>query len=114
MADYPAKLNLVCRTNQTFTRTFTWLINGTPVDLSSASIAMQLKWNGGTVAKVSLSDGSGIVNGGALGTITATIPASTMATLVVGDYDYDLVVTIGTVKTPLVYGTFTVEQGTTS
>lgn len=114
MADYPAKLNLKCRTNQTFTRTFTWTINGTPVNLTNATIAMQLKWAGSNEAKVTLTNGSGIVGGGALGTIDVTIAASVMATLVVGDYDYDLVVTIGATKTPLVYGTFTVQQGTTS
>lgn len=110
---YPALLNLYAQTNQTFNKVLTWSISGTPVNLTGYTAEMDIKWRGGTTPIVALSTGSGITLGGSAGTIAITVSASTMATLEEGTYEYDLVLISGSVKTPLVRGSFNVEEGVT-
>lgn len=75
---------------------FTWAINGTPVDLTGYSAqATGRRGYGSTVALFDLTSGSGIVLGGAAGTITVTWTDEVTDAITENRGVWELVVTSG-------------------
>lgn len=75
-----------------FTRVFTWKDSaGTPINLTGYTAAMQIRKDiEATATLVSLTSGSGITLGGALGTITVEILATATAAYSFRSGVYDL------------------------
>jgi hypothetical protein len=87
---------LICKQGETFTRTVTWSIDGSAVNLANYTAAMQVKssyTSNTAILTLTSTPAAGITLGGAAGTITLTISAADTADLAVGTYVYDLELT---------------------
>mgnify|MGYP000066981416 CR=1 FL=1 len=105
----PGKANLLCPQGSTFTRTLTYKIDDSPVDLTGYEARLQVReYHYSDDFVVNLTDTSGITLGGSAGTITTTIAASATQELVPGDYVYDLELVVGGTVTRLIEGKFVV------
>lgn len=98
----------------TFSQTYTWKIDSNAVNLSSYSARMKVRDpkrapSVNQIISLTSATGGGITLGGAAGTITVTIAATTMDNIVAGKYAYDLELESASgVVTRLLKGTFTV------
>jgi hypothetical protein len=106
----PGIYNIVCPQGATFDRTFTLTVDGTAQNLTGYTAAMMVRESAdASTAVISLSTaGSGIVLGGAAGTIAVTIGASVTGAVDAGSYSYDLELYSGAVTTRLLQGSFLV------
>jgi len=105
----PGKLNLLCPQGSTFSRTLTYKLDDSPVDLTGYDARLQVReYHYSDDFVVNLSNLSGITLGGSAGTITVFIAASATQELVPGSYVYDLELVAGGTVTRLVEGKFTV------
>lgn len=105
----PGKVNFVCPQGSTFSRTLTYKLDDTPVNLTGYTARLQIReyhYSDDFIA--SLTSSSGITLGGSAGTITVLIAASATTEFVPGDYVYDLEIVSGGTVTRLVEGKFTV------
>ena len=105
----PGKLNLSCPQGSTFSKSLTYKIDDTPVDLTGYQARLQVReffYSSNPV--LSLTDGAGISLGASAGTIGILIDASTTASLISGDYVYDLELVAGGTVTRLIEGKFVV------
>lgn len=105
----PGKLNLVCPQGSTFSRTLTYSINSSPVNLTGYQARLQIReyhYSDDFIA--SLTEASGITLGGSAGTIDIVIAASTTQNFAPGTYVYDLELVNGSEVTRLVEGKFSV------
>lgn len=114
VGNYPGLANFSAQTNQDFDYTLTWSVDGTPVDLSGGSAIMQLRDEPASAAVLTITSSSGITLGGTAGTIRVQITDAQLGALEAGVYDYDLLFSSGSVETPLIRGSFTVNQGISS
>jgi len=108
--------DIIADQGATFTRVITWNDSaGSPVNLSGYTARMQVRQRYvSTTTVLSLTSGSGITLGGALGTITLLASATTTAAITAGEYLYDLeLVSGGGVVTRLLQGSFTVRAEVT-
>jgi hypothetical protein len=108
--------NIIADQGATFNRVITWNdSDGDPVDLGGYTARMQVRQRYVSTSTVlSLTSGSGITLGGALGTITLLVSASATAEVATGEYLYDLeLVSGGGVVTRLLQGSFTVRAEVT-
>lgn len=116
MAAPAGQYHIITDQGATFTRQLTWKDDtGAAVDLTTYTARMQLRTsvqNESVVLELTTSNGR-ISLGGVAGTITLTITAADMATLLPLKYVYDLELVNGTVVTRLVQGTFTVRPEVT-
>lgn len=112
---YPAKYDFDARQGSTVSRTFTWKVDGTAQNLTGWSARMQVRPAAGSdILYVSLTSGSGITLGGAAGTVTVTVSATTMAAVPPGKHEYDLeLVNGGGEVTPFLAGAFKVSAEVT-
>ena len=100
----------------TFQRQLTWKSNDTPIDITgySARFTVKKRQKDAQVV-VALNEASGITLGGVAGTILVEIDATTMQSLDVLEYVYDLEMESASgFITRLVEGTFEVTRGVTS
>lgn len=106
----PGKHNLTCPQGATFQRTLTYRIDGVAVNLTSYSARMQVRQNAFAQSTVvSLTSGNGITLGGAAGTITIAISATSTSSIPAGAYVYDLEIeSAGGEVTRLLEGKFVV------
>lgn len=111
VGNYPGLANFSAQTNQDFDYTLTWTVDGSAVNLSGGSAIMQLRDDPSSSASLTISTTSGITLGGTAGTIRLQITDAQLGALTPGVYDYDLLVSQGTAETPLLRGSFTVNQG---
>lgn len=102
----PATYNIVAPQGATFDTTFTFRIDGNPVNLTGYTALMKLRTEPSGDAILSLSNGSGITLGGAAGTIAVAITATQMTALEAGSYLYDLKLTQASTVTRLLQGSF--------
>lgn len=110
----PAKYNIKAYQGATYDVTITWSIDGTPVDLTSYTAAMQVRQRPDSASPVlNLSTDSEITLGGTAGTININVPADTMGSAVAGGYLYDLELDSGSEVTRLLQGQFLIEAGVT-
>lgn len=100
----PGVYNIVCPQGATFSRTFTWTIGGTAVNLGSYSAALQVRESYDIEPVISLTSGSGIVLGGTAGTIDVSVAATATAAIPAGQYLYDLELTSAGNVTRLLQG----------
>jgi len=106
--------NIKAEKGATFSQIFTWKIDSNAVNLTSYTARMKVRDpkrapSVNQILSLTSAAGGGITLGGAAGTITATIAATTMDNIVAGKYVYDLELEAsnGTV-TRLLKGSFTV------
>ena len=108
----PGVLDLVCPAGATFTKTFTWKIDGQAQNLTNYTARMQVrKGYAGSDLLVSLTSSSGITLGGTAGTIAVFIADSATSNLPSGVWRYDLEMVSGDatpIVTRLLEGKFTV------
>jgi hypothetical protein len=105
----PGKANFLCPQGSTFTRTLTYKIDDSPVDLTGYEARLQVReYHYSDDFVVNLTDNDGITLGGSAGTIDIVIDATTTQDLVPGSYVYDLELVVGSTVTRLVEGKFTV------
>lgn len=105
----PGKVNFVCPQGSTFSRTLTYKVDSTPVDLTGYDARLQIReyhYSDDYIAN--LTETSGISLGGSAGTITVLIAASATQEFVPGDYVYDLELVAGGTVTRLIEGKFSV------
>lgn len=79
----------------TFSQPFTWKINSNAVNLTGYTARMKVRDpkrapSVNQIVSLTSASGGGITLGGAAGTITVTISATTMESIVAGKYVYDL------------------------
>ena len=113
---YPGVYNFSVSQNETVTRTFTWSVSGTPVNVNGYTAAMKVRPNPASTGDptISLTSDAGITLGGSAGTIVVTVAATAMDDVAAGVYVYDLVLTSGAgAKTPLLAGSFIVRAAVT-
>ena len=110
-----AKYNLVCEQATTFNFLFTINNNNTPLNLTGYTGVMTVRpFVGATTTTVVASTANGrMVLGGALGTVTVTIDATTTGAIAAGRYSYDLVLTTGATVTRYLEGKFIVTGAVT-
>jgi len=105
----PGKVNFTCPQGSTFSRTLTYKVNNTPVDLTGYSARLQVReYHYSDDFITSLTDVSGITLGGSAGTITVLMAASATQEFVPGSYVYDLELVAGGTVTRLIEGKFSV------
>ncbi len=111
----PADLNFTVYTGATFFQSITWENeDGTPVDLTGYTAAMQAKAGSVTLININ-TDNGGITLGGVDGTIELLISAEDTSVLPSANCKYDLLLTSsGGFVYPLLGGTLTIRQGVTS
>jgi hypothetical protein len=64
---------------------------GSPVNLTGCTGRMQIRrFAGSPAANITLTNGSGVTLGGALGTITITVSAAALSQVLAGGYVYDV------------------------
>ena len=111
--------NIVCDQGATFGLSLTYKdATGALIDLTNYTARMQVRSKANaptTILSLTSSAGAGIALGGAAGTIFISIAASSTASLVPGDYVYDLelVNTTSTAVTRLIQGKFRVSAEVT-
>ena len=110
-----AKYNLVCEQATTFNFLFTINNNNTPLNLTGYTGVMTVRpFVGATTTTVVASTANGrMVLGGALGTVTVTIDATTTGAIGSGRYSYDLVLDSGATITRYLEGKFIVTGAVT-
>ena len=105
----PGKLKLLCPQGSTFSRTLTYKVDSTPVDLTGYEARLQVReYHYSDNFVISLTDTSGITLGGSAGTIDVLVDATTTTELVPGDYVYDLELIASGTVTRLIEGQFVV------
>jgi hypothetical protein len=105
----PGKLKLLCPQGSTFSRTLTYKVDSTPVDLTGYEARLQVReYHYSDDFVISLTDTSGITLGGSAGTIDVLVDATTTTELVPGDYVYDLELIASGTVTRLIEGQFVV------
>lgn len=110
----PGRYNITAYQGATYGLSLSWSIGGTAVDLTNYTAAMQVREAYDAANPVlSLTNGSGITLGGTAGTIDISVSASTMGSIVAGQYLYDLELNSGSTITRLVQGNFSVEAEVT-
>ena len=111
MADLPALYNIEARQGDTWTRVFTWSVDGSPVDLTGRTARMEVRTKP-SATTATLNATPYITLGGNAGTVTVSIPASVLAAIEprTGSkfYVYDLEIVTGQQVTTLLAGRFTV------
>ena len=116
MAGLAGTYNIIADQGATFGRTITWNdADGDPINLSAYTARMQVRpiASSSTVALELTTENGRITLGGALGTITLTVPASAMDDVEAGNYAYDLEMVNGSDVTRLLMGSFTVRAEVT-
>jgi len=111
-----AKYNLVCEQATTFNFQFTIKNDSTPWNLTNYTAVMTVRpFVGASTTTVVASTANGrITLGGALGTVTVTIDATTTGDITAGRYSYDLVLTTGATVTRILEGKFVVTGAVTT
>lgn len=107
--------NIVAEQGSTFTFNFTVKTNGVAWNLTSYTARMQVRPTvESTTTLLSLTTGSGITLGGALGTVAITATATQMAAIQSGKHVYDVeLVSAGGVVTRIIEGKFIVKAEVT-
>ena len=110
-----AKYNLVCDQATTFNFQFSINNNNVLLNLTGYTGTMTVRpFVGATTTTVVASTANGrMVLGGALGTVTVTIDATTTGAIAAGRYAYDLVLTSGANVTRYLEGKFIVTGAVT-
>jgi len=105
----PGKLNFVCPQGSTFSRTLTYKVDDTPVNLTGYSARMQVRpFHYSDDIFINLTNGSGITLGASAGTINILVSASATTDIPAGDYVYDLEIITNSNVYRLVEGKFSV------
>jgi hypothetical protein len=92
----PGDYNIKCPQGATFDKTFTITVNGSPMNLTGYTAAMQVRETyDSTSTLLSLTNGSGITLGGTAGTIAVLVASTATAAIADGFYSYDLEITSG-------------------
>ncbi len=110
-----AKYDIVIEQGATFIKELTWKNGaGTPVDLTGRTARMQLRRtvDSAEVVHTMTTENGGITLGGAAGTVTMSIPATTTATFT-HDGVYDLEIVNGSSVDRLVQGGYSVSKEVT-
>lgn len=105
----PGKLNLLCPQGSTFSKLLTYKLDDAPVDITGYEARLQIReffYSPDPV--LNLTDSAGITLGASAGTISILIDAATTASLIPGDYVYDLELVAGGTITRLIEGKFVV------
>jgi hypothetical protein len=111
-----AKYNLVCEQATTFNFQFTIKNDSTPWNLTNYTAVMTVRpFVGASTTTVVASTANGrITLGGALGTVTVNIDATTTGAITPSRYSYDLVLTTGATVTRILEGKFVVTGAVTT
>lgn len=110
---YPATKPFDASQGETWRRTLTWKVDGTAVNLTLYTAAMQIRDTKGKLL-ASITSSSGITLGGYAGTIALLIAKSVTSAMPSGSHDYDLELTSsGGETTPLIAGKFNIRRETT-
>ena len=105
----PATYNIDSYQGATYTLNMTYKVDDVVVDLTNYTAAMQVRENPqSSVTQLNLSTDNEITLGGVLGTILIEVPATDMAAVAAGNYEYDLELSSGGQVTRLIRGRFTV------
>ncbi len=108
----PAVYNTGILRGDTFSESFTFATGGVPLDLTGASVRIQLRNRSGGVIG-SFENGSGIEAAQDGGAIVWTIEGSQTAAYAPGLYQYDIEVTTGSTVRTYLSGSFTVQKDIT-
>lgn len=103
----PGSLDFLMPKGSTFSRTLTWKISGSPVNLTDYSARMQARTShiSGTAVLTLTTENGKITLGGAAGTITLSLSAADTAAITQQSLAYDLeLVSVGGEVTRLVEG----------
>lgn len=90
--------------NNSFTITFT--INGSAFDISTYTFSLAIRRIGGETDVLSLTQGSGITNGGASGVLTIQITDTQTETIDANSYFYSINYVVGLLPYSVFHGTF--------
>lgn len=105
----PGTYNLTVYQGADFDRTFTVTQNGSALNLTGYTSAMQVREAADSTAYLlSLTSGSGITLGGTAGTIAVAITSAQSSALSAGSYAYDLELIVGSQITRLLQGSVNV------
>jgi hypothetical protein len=110
----PGRYNITAYQGATYDLDLTWSTNGTPVNLTNYTAAMQVRTAANaSTAIISLTNGTGITLGGTAGTINININSTTMGSATPGQYVYDLELNSGGTVYRLIQGTFSIQAEVT-
>lgn len=107
--------NILIEQGATYDQTFTWTVNGSPVNLTGYSGRMQLRRSADSPTVIfDVAVNGTFTLGGAAGTIRVVIPATQTSTIPADHYVYDLELQSGSgVVTRLLQGAVTVSAEVT-
>lgn len=102
------------KNGDTWSFSFVWSNNNTPIDLSGCSAKMQVRDRAGLLMATASSTAGEITINGPTGTVAVTFPATSTASVPAGQYLSDLQITFtnGTVQSSSTVS-ITVEEGIT-
>jgi hypothetical protein len=105
----PGKLNLSCPQGSTFSKSITYKVDESPVNLTGYEARLQVReFFYSPEPVLSLTSQSGITLGASAGTINILINSGDTAALIPGNYVYDLEVVAGGTVSRLIEGKFVV------
>jgi len=107
----PGEYNTGVVRGDTFSETATFITGGEPLNLAGAAIRIQLRTRSGEVV-ASLEGGSGIQTVGNV--MTWTIEGATTAGFAVGQYLYDIEITLGGSTRTYAAGSFAIQKDITA
>lgn len=109
-----ARWNISTRQGATYSLQFTIATDDVLWNLTGYTARMQVRpFTASETVLLSLTDGNGITLGGASGSVTISISATTMSSLPSGTHTYDLELAQGTNVYPVLEGKFVVKPETT-
>jgi hypothetical protein len=93
----PGTYNITCPQGATFDKTFTISVNGSRMNLTGYTAAMQVRetYDSTSTLLSLVSVADGITLGGTAGTILVTIASTATSAIPAGYYSYDLEITSG-------------------
>ena len=101
----PVTYNITCPQGATYDTTFTVTQNGSPLNLTGYTAALQVRDSySATAAEISLTNGAGITLGGTAGTINVVVASTVTAGVAANTYVYDLELYSGATTTRLLQG----------
>lgn len=111
----PGKYSITAYQGSTFSRSFTYAIDGAPVDLTGYTARMQVRENYESVSTIFnlTTENGGISIDGPNGVITVTIAASSTTNAEPGKFRYDLEIIDGGIVNRLLEGRFTIKPEVT-
>jgi hypothetical protein len=106
VTDLSVSKNWIARKGFNNQFTLTFLLSEVVFPITNYTFTLYIRKPGGTTNLVTLTQGSGLTNGGASGILTVLLSAANTATIDAGGYYFEIDYSLSGTSSPLMHGTF--------